>query len=218
MVVDVLRRFFELNPRTAAYRWKGKVADNGQIETDEAHAKVRIAVDTGDQPKFWPYVLLRSVDGDLQDLFLGQRHGTLVVENVAYSELDAVQAQQRGDDYDVQRYLEVGERIGGMSELRVTLVVGTTGTGPKPENARVVGLVRHGLVGDVRRQLSLLNLDWIPSSCHFDAPVIRDLSDRSKECETTLSFKLRVQWYEDFYYTAETVDEILIQRAYLKMP
>lgn len=217
IVVEELRRFFETNPRAAAYRWRGTVRDNGEIES-ATDSKIHVSVDHPSQAKRWPYIMVRSVSGGIQDLWLGQKAGTLVAANLSYSSFDASVAKQNGDNYEEQPYVEVGERLQGLFEMTVTLAIGTIGEGPRAECNRVTDLVLHGLVMPVRHALSKRNLDWMVGTGRFEGETLtpRQGDERNQECVRTISFGLQTSWYDDFFYLTTNVENVDMKRIYVQ--
>lgn len=216
-LVEELRKYFQKNPRTARYRWRGLLRDNGEVETSIDSA-IHVSIDHPSQPKRWPYVMIRSVSADVMDLWLGQKEGTLIAPNPNYSQLDAAAAKASHDDYDEQPYIEVGERIGNQLNATVTLVVGAVGEGPRAECNAVSDLVIHGLVYPLRKALAARGLNWIPGRGRVDAEELVPIqgSERDKECMRTISFGLQVEWYDDFFYIADSVGDVNLERTYIE--
>lgn len=216
-VIDEIRDYFAINPAARDYRWRGATRENGQVET-ASESKIHIAVAHPDQGVSWPYVVLRSVGGSLQDLWLGQRMGTLVAPNPNYSRFEAVEARRRDEDYDEPREIDVGERFGGKLTLNVRLEVGTIGTAPTAENAVVVDLLLHGLFLPIRRLLSKRGIEWIPGTGSFSDEEVtprQGVQERTLEARRTVAFAVQTEWYSDFFYTVPAITDVLVQRAYL---
>lgn len=218
VIVEQLRRFFATNPRVraAGYRWVGVIRENGEVETSP-ESKVHISAEHPDQAKRWPSVMVREVAGNIRDLWLGQKEGTLYAPNPDFSEFDHSQAQISGDQYDEPEFIEVGERWGGMFEMRVTLSVKSVGVGARTECDVVGDLVLHGLTMPLRRAWAERAFNWMPDGGSFSGATLNPLQnmDRDKEGERTITFGLQTDWHDDFFYIAEIVERIDLNRVYL---
>ena len=216
VAISEIRTYFQINPDAKAYRWRGVVRDNGEVETSK-DSKIHVAMGHPEQDRFWPYIVLKSIGGQQQDLWLGQKEGSLIAPNPAYSRADAIQAQRDGDDYAESEYLDVGERRGGKLTLNLKFEVGALGG--KAENLRVTDSFLHGLQVAIRMGLEQRGLAWIPNSNTIgdeDTPPLQGAQERSRETIRVVSFSLWTGWHRDYYYTAPIVDDVLIQRAFLQ--
>lgn len=215
VVVEELRNYFQRNPHARDYRWRGVARGNNQIETAD-DSPIGISFKRPDRLKQWPYIVVRSVRGNLQELWLGKKNGTLVIPNQDYSEFAEVEAARRGDLYEIPEYLEVGERLGGSMRMDVVLEVGTVG-GPHYENDTVADLIILAMARALPAAFAARNMTWVVNSQQVLDEIERPLQGDEVNIETIrpISFSLWNQWYQDFYYTAPTVDEIEIERVYI---
>lgn len=205
LVIDNLRIYFELNPKTVNYRWVGKIVNvsTGERDTDIECSKVHISNEYSDNVKLLPSVKIKSAGGRIRDLYLGQKLGTLIKENPEWT--------TNGSD-DIPRYIEVGERVGGKVDLTVNLVVKSRSV---VENDEVTDLTLLGLVGPIRREFYRENAVWLPDQGSVSNEAVEEETAQGKVFVRPMSFGLQVEWYDDFLYQAVTVEDIEGDPVYL---
>lgn len=205
LIIDNLRIYFERNPKTAEFRWVGKIVDTatGVQDTDTECSKIHIAHDYSDNVKLLPSVKVKSVGGRIRDLYLGQKLGTLVKNNPKWTPTASS---------DIPRYIEVGERIGGKIDMTATLSIKARSP---VENDMVTDLVLLGIVGPIRREFYKENAVWLPDQGSVGNDTVEEETALGKVFSRTMSFGLQVEWYDDFLYQAVTVEDIESDPIYL---
>jgi hypothetical protein len=214
-VVRELRMYFRDNPRTSSYRWVGKALTGGANETDIDNTKIHISPEYSDNPRKYPSVLVQDVNMNLQDLFLGQIMGDLVIENPSYDPAH-VEDPYVVDAKDNQiRYLEVGKRFGGKANCTVTLNIRSY---QRLERDRICDLVIHGMVLPIREALYKNAMNFLPNTAATSAAGVEDITETEKVYVRNFVFGLQVEWYEDFFYDTPTITDLSTARVYLSRP
>lgn len=191
-VIRDIRYFFATHPRVADhFRFVGLVdpaVENPllQGETDVQQSKLRIAAGYSDREQLYPSILVHKISASINDLWLGQKMGSLVAE--AYDTVN-------GRAYD----REVGERRGGKLTLTVGVRVVTVGGGPE-ELDQVSDALLYGFVVPIRQRLEKRGLIWVPNSGSFSQESEEPYDNTQKKFARNLSFQLLAEWYDDFIF------------------
>lgn len=212
-MVDELRFYFRDNPRTTEFRWVGRALTEGKIETDPERTKVHVAVEFADNVQKYPSVLVGGVQARIRDLWFNNPTHSFYIDNPDYSATAKAAAEAAGQDYNIPERLQVGERLTGRLDFTVTLNVRALS---EAELDRLSDLVLHGLIGQVRYNLQRAGMIWLPDQGSTTGTQTESLSQRQVVHQRSISFGLRTEWFDDFYYQAVNIAAVRIvemQRA-----
>lgn len=191
IIVRDLRVFFGSHPRVPSrFRFVGKSPDPEveipflESETDIINSKVRIAGGYSDSERLFPEILVLRVGANINDLFLGQKMGSL------YANVEKTPGQFSSQ--------EIGERLGGQLTVQVGLKVAVQGGGPS-ELDDICDVLIYGLVGPVRKRIQQRRLVWVPNSTVVSSEKEENQTNNSKIFSRDINFSLIADWYDDFY-------------------
>lgn len=212
------KNYFATNPRVPKrFRWIPSSVISGKNETD-LDSPLHIHAAHEDQPRRYPELEVTSVSGNIQDIFMGQRAGTLYIYNPKFNESLFQEYLDQGVEYLEPQIKEVGERLTGKMELNVKLTVRTR---LPLERDRLTDLVLHGLVGPVRRRFHEQALNWLPNRGIFSEQANEEDTNQQPVFTRTVVFGLQGEWYDDFYYTSAqtlaSVEDVIPIPVYLSL-
>lgn len=192
-VIKDLRYHFGTSPRVKdKFRFVGKTPDAEvgipelEGETDLKESKIRISGPYADGERLLPEVLVNKVSVNVNDLFLGQKMGSLYAK---------VKDPVLGTDYE----REVGERRGGQLTAQVTLRAAVVGGGPI-ELDELCDALLYALVGPVRKRLQARRLVWVPNSGSLSQEQEDPYTNVNKLFSRLFAFSLIADWMDDFYF------------------
>jgi hypothetical protein len=214
-VVREVRAYFRDNPSTSAYRWIGKSLTGGAYETDMDVTKIHISPEYSDNPRKYPSIMVQDVNLNLNDLFLGQNMGSLVIQNPDFDPTFTPDPYVSNTKDNTNRYIEVGERLGGKAQGSVTLNIRALS---RLERDRVTDLLLKGMVVPIRRALAKLAMNFVPNSASTNAGAPEDLTEEQKIFTRNFTFSLQVEWYSDFFYDTAPITDFTLNRIYLAIP
>lgn len=212
-VIQAMRCFFQDNPRVPdSLRWVGTalldengapvVNPDGQpcLETSPSSG-ITIGAEYGDLVESYPSILVSSVSGNINDLWLNnQKTGTIYLKNPRFD--PEVPAEDRTE----QEFIEIGERLSGKCTFTVALTIRDQS---KPARDLVTDLLLHGLVGPIRRDFHRLSMNWLPDQGSIGGDGKEELTSGTPVHTRSISFGLQTEWADDFFYPGVTVTDIV---------
>lgn len=214
-LVDEIRTYFRDNPRTITYRWVGSQTHSGGAETDLSRSKVLISSTRPDKPQKMVSILVANASGRPRDLWFNVPTLRFWIDNPEYSTVDKAAVEATGAEYLIPQRLMVGERLTGRTDWTVQIEVRAI---QEPEVDMVGDLLHHGLVGQIRIALERLGLNWMPDAASISGLSEEKLSERQVMLTRTYSIGLRTDWYDDFFYQAVNISDVVIEEIVRQGP
>lgn len=206
-LIEELRRFFGSNPKVPMdCRWVGKQVDQARVDTDLDKTNVQISVHKPDNPRKFPQIVLNSISGRSRDQWFSQTGGALVIDNPDFSQADKEAAEALGEDYLEPEQLTVGERKTGKCDATLTLTVRAYSDA---ELDIFSDLVLHAFHGQVRRNLTLVGINWMPDTLSWSGNNQETLTERQPVSVRTFTFGLQGEWYDDFNYLTGNISDVV---------
>lgn len=193
-----IRYFFATHPRVPdRFRWLGKndpnVPLNGYFGETDPSSKIQISGPYSDAERIYPEVIVEKIGANINDLWLGQKMGQLVI----YDPPDPTTG--------AQNYREVGERRGGKFTSNISLRVAAVGQGPQDLD-QVCDLLAYGFVVPIRQRMEKRGQIWIPNSATVSQDIVEDYTNTEKRFVRNIGFQTLSEWYDDFLFDGVSFD------------
>lgn len=173
--IRLLKDFFTNNPRAYCFR------------NEDGTLKVHIAEAFGTEPEKYPAVIVERTECNIEDLFLAQKLGRLVVKQS-----------------DI--YIPIGERLGGKARLSCSLKIAAFETTARDA---LSDLILYSLVGPLHWSMTKEGFNRLPNSVQAGAEGVENSEKFGQILHTrSLAAGFDSEWYDDFFYNSVDISEI----------
>ena len=205
-VINRYRFFFESNVCIPAeVRYVFELDENGErCDTDQDATGIHISATYHDKERFFPSILVSDVSGNILDLYLARKMGSLVINNPAF-DIAIDPDEDTCDPEKPPEILEIGERLGGKINVTVTLQIEAY---QRPELDQICDLALYALIGPIKRKLRQKGYIWLPNQGSVSGISEVEYTTGQPVLRRTIGFGLQSEWYDDFFFEGITVEAV----------